>query len=157
MTILGILIVSTILISSQAIAASYWIEDVYDSTDCTNPDNAEDEPDDTYATIGANPSKLGNIVLDFGLHTAMDPDETFTVYGTRGTGLTETYDVYVLNPTMSKREYRGSGEDTKYEDFTTPSTSGETWQYVEIDATSGGTIGNDTIYGPEIDAVGYHD
>jgi hypothetical protein len=156
-TIMGIFLIFTILISSQVIAASFWIEGIDSSTDCTNPEEAIDEPDDTYATIGANPSKLGIIILDFGVYAAMGPSETFTVYGTRGTGLTETYNVSVWNPSKTDHRQIGSGEDTKYEDFTAPSDSGMTWQFVQIDATWGSTIGNDTIFGPEIDAVGYHD
>jgi hypothetical protein len=152
--ILGTLLIATILISGPVIAAEEFIIRVENYENCTNQNEAVGSPDSTYATIGVNPSTLGWIELDFATGTSMSPDQNFTIYG-MSTGETETYNVTVIDQDRTWFIPLGSGEDTTDEVFTTPSTEGLSWRWVNITATSGNKGTGDLIYGPEIDAVGY--
>jgi hypothetical protein len=159
MMILGTILIATILISGSAVAVENYIIYVHSSNNCTNPTNAIGSPDGSYASIGVSgsPPQLGWIILDFDLGTSMDPDQDFTVYGTSGSGENESYLVSVWNQLMTIHTNVGTGYDLTNHVFTTPSTGGQSWRYVQINGTSGSTGGDDgdTIYGPEIDAVGY--
>jgi hypothetical protein len=150
--ILGTILISTILISGSAVAATYYIISVSSSSYCSYPNNAVGSPDDTYATIGFEGNN-GEIILDFGSSAAMGSDQLFTIHGTDGAGITEDYDVTVLDLNMLNPTPLGSGIDTQDEDFTTPSSG--TWRYVKIEGECSDVSREDPLTGPEIDAVSY--
>jgi hypothetical protein len=165
-TILGILVTITILISGSVIAQPIWhYVDHYEpaaTQDCTNPNSAEDFPDNEYATVGINSpqQKTGFLVLDLGtsLDDWMGPNQDFTVWGFP-TGINETYTVAVLTHDGLIKSAEWPGWDSDDLVFTTPSTPDRQWRYFQINGTSGFTSWqrpDDPIYGPEIDAVGWY-
>jgi hypothetical protein len=156
--IFGTLLIMVILLSGSSVAQTWHYALSQTNTNCTNPDYALGAPNPNDATIGQNPSTLGSIILDLGAANEMGPDQDFTVYGDPG-GITEKYKVEVIEGSSGGGGIIpvGFGQDTNAEeDFTTPSDFGKTWRYIRINGTSGSTGGGDTIYGPEIDAVGWY-
>ncbi|UCG68273.1 MAG: hypothetical protein JSV09_10670 [Thermoplasmata archaeon] len=155
--IFGPLLIMVILICGSAVAQSWHYALDYSETNCTNPEEALYAPDSSYATIGENPSTLGSITLDLGAANEMGPSQNFTVYGYLA-GITEKYTVWVIEGSSEGGTVGivGHGQDTNDEEFYTPATLGKTWRYIMINGTSGSTGVGDTIYGPEIDAVGWY-
>jgi len=161
-TILGVVLIILILTSSSAVApyADHY-EPAY-SSNVTSPTYAVGAPGGGDATIGVNPSTLGVLVLDLGTNPNnwMDPNQAFTVYGYSGVNnINETYNISVMTDGMTHRAGPWDGYDSANLSFTTPSNpQAVKWRYFEINGTSGFTSGtnlDDTIYGPEIDAVGW--
>jgi hypothetical protein len=151
--LIGTLLIATILISGSAVATLCWIWDVHSYSNCSNPDNAKGSQDGSYATIGYEGDN-GWIILDWSDTTAPGPSENFTVYG--GGGITENYDVSVINLLMTSTRPVGSGDDSGNNVFTTPATPpGEVWRYVLIEGECGDTSQEDPLTGPEIDAVSW--
>ncbi|UCE39246.1 MAG: hypothetical protein JSW00_08525 [Thermoplasmata archaeon] len=162
---LGALLIAAVFIISGSAVAPWVYEYVPGGTcACTNPDYAESSPDYNYATIGQNPDTLGKILLDLGPNSAnwMAEDVPFTVYGwdsSSGVNIVETYSIKIYNDGMTVNASLGSRDDDSPQGFTTPSFPEDPeWRYYEITATSGDVYFEneyDTIYGPEIDAVGW--
>jgi hypothetical protein len=157
--ILGTLVIAAIIIISGSAVATWVYADHYEpaySYDYTNPTYAEDSPDNLYATVGKNgpPRVLGRLTLDMTEGNAIPPDTNFVVFG-HISGITETYTVTVWDGSHETSDYLGSGSDTTNETFTTAYDNNIMWRYIQIDGTSGQTGTGDTIYGPEIDAVGW--
>jgi hypothetical protein len=151
-TILGILLIVTILISGSVVAP--YIISAAGSVNCTNQTYATGSPDTQHATAGKNsPPTLGVLRLDFGSGNEMDPDQIFTVYAS--SAMNESYGVQVESHNSTVQTAIGNGWDTQNCDFTTPSESGWKWRWVIITGSSGVIAWNDAIYGPEVDAVGY--
>jgi hypothetical protein len=156
-TILGFLIIATILISGSAVATWRYATS-QNNIECTNPDEALDDPDEVYATIGNNGPlpELGVINLSMGEHP-IKWDTEFTIIGApdfRG-NINETYGVEVMTANFTVQTVIGNGYDAANCVFTTPSEPEWYWQYVVITGSSGETDSEDSIYGPEIDAVGW--
>lgn len=153
-TILGILLIITVLISGSSVATwryVIWIDE--DNT--TNRDNIDGAEDGNFATLGVNtPTEtLGWILLDLDRGYEMPPNQDFTVFA--DSSESEQYSVYV-SPSSTGGTYVGSNYDTADHDFTTPSSgSGPTYRYIKLVGLTGYIIGGDPIYGPEIDAVGW--
>ena len=152
-TILGILLTVTILISGSAVA-TYVYAIAQTNDDCTNPNNALGPPNGTYATIGRDPDILGWILLDLGSVNAMPSSQDFVVFAE--TLVAEDYDVWVgENTTIEYLHWVGRGTDDRNEIFTTPSEpDAGSWRYILIIGASGVKPG-DYDYGPDIDAVGW--
>ncbi|UCE37054.1 MAG: hypothetical protein JSW00_16425, partial [Thermoplasmata archaeon] len=147
-TILGTLLIATILLSGSVVATWKWAPEITYSIDCTNPEDALDAPDDTYATVGTNipDPGTGDLMLDFGF-TGI-PDYTYVwVMGTDGWGLPENYTINIF---LSDGEtYCGpwfNNNDTYDHSFLTDDSGDDVWQYVQILGTTGQTDGTDTIY-----------
>ncbi|UCE74068.1 MAG: hypothetical protein JSV56_13780 [Methanomassiliicoccales archaeon] len=149
--ILGTLLTVTILLSGSAVAIWYYAQDA-SGTDCTNELNARFAPDGNHATVGKNPSTLGNLVLDLKTNP-MGNSQDFTVFA--NSVVNETYHVEVMTDDLTINTSVGDGWDTENLTFTTPSAPGHNWQYIIIHGVTGLTNINDPIYGPEIDAVGW--
>lgn len=164
--ILGTLLIAAVfIISSSALGQpTHWVDhyEPTDTTNCSNPTWAEGSPDDDNATVGQNPSTLGVLMLDLGTDPDdwMPPSQLFTVCGYSGTGdnINETYNITIYSNGMEDSYGPLNGWDSAELDFTTPPTEDITWRYYQITGTSGLTSRSnedDTIYGPEIDAVGW--
>jgi hypothetical protein len=153
-TILGILLTAVILISGSAVAAWVFVT-VHSSDDCTDIDEIEGIHDDTYATIGENPSTLGWVLLDLGSVNAMPSSQDFVVFAQ--TPVAEDYNVWVgESPVIGFMNWVGLGTDDGNETFTTPSLPPTaSWRYILIIGASGVGFGGDYAYGPDIDAVGW--
>ncbi|UCE39244.1 MAG: hypothetical protein JSW00_08515 [Thermoplasmata archaeon] len=155
---LGTLLIATILFSGSAVAAWYYAGSVYSAVDCENPEEALGAPDSSYATVGTNEPTpaTGDLWLDMGF-TGIPDNQLFTVFGTNGWGLKEEYTVEVYRDDfLASCGPWNNNWDTVDNNFTTgTSGSGHVWRYVKIDGEDGQTDATDTIYGPEIDAVGY--
>ncbi|UCE37424.1 MAG: hypothetical protein JSW00_18520 [Thermoplasmata archaeon] len=156
-TILGTLLIVTILLSDSAVADWTWVGDITYSIDCENPENALGEWDGNFATVGTNSPEPGpgDLMLDFGWGGISD----FTYVWVIGTNLWGMEENYTINIFASDGEtYCGpwnGNNDTYNHSFLTDDSGDDVWQYVQILGTTGQTDGTDTIYGPEIDAVGY--
>jgi len=162
--IIGILLIAAVLIISGSAVAPWavdWVE-AYTSN-VTDPDNALDDAG-LYgdATIGQNsPPLLGVLMLDLGSGNEMGANQLFTVYGWSGLGVNiyETYNVTIYTDGLNDSYGPYNGWDSADLDFYTPLTpQAAEWRYIEITGTYGEVQGGnqyDTIYGPEIDAVGY--
>lgn len=158
--ILGtVLIAAVLLISGSAVATWIYATSVYSDADCENSENALDEPDGEWATVGTNnpDPTAGDLILDFGFVGI--PDSTnVVVYGQDGAGIEEFYDVRFLKDdlTVDPRGWLGNSSDWTNNTFTTGiAGSGRFWEFIEIKGLTGSTGPSDLIYGPEIDAVGY--
>jgi hypothetical protein len=155
--ILGIILTIIILISGSAVAAWVYVT-VYDYDDCTNIYEIEGTDDDTYATLGENPSTLGWVILDLGSGNEMPPSQDFTVftYSTES----ENYAVSVSTGALPDdwvpvNDQVIGDDDLDDHDFTTPSTPLKLWRYIKLVGLSGSVTMGDPTYGPEIDAVGW--
>jgi hypothetical protein len=161
-TILGILMIVTILINGSAIAGTWhYGQDVVFEENCTNSSYILYAPDEDIASIGKdNPTPtLGRIHVDLGEDDWMGPDQNFTVFGgSIGNSYIEEYDVWVSedDETVDYEDYCGRGNDTEYEEFWTPSESGKEWRYIYIEARSGDSR-SDFAYGPDINAIGWYE
>ncbi|UCE36281.1 MAG: hypothetical protein JSW00_12170 [Thermoplasmata archaeon] len=163
--ILGTLLIAAVFIISGSAVAGYVNEYIPEgSSAVTNPDEAEGPEDYTYATVGINsPPTLGVLLLDLGdEENWMDAEQDFTVYGWEygpGTNIFEEYTVVIYNDGLTARYGPYYGDDDEDKVFQTPSTpTNPDWRYIEINGTSGEVDfenHDDTIYGPEIDAVGW--
>ncbi|UCE39252.1 MAG: hypothetical protein JSW00_08555 [Thermoplasmata archaeon] len=155
--IFGTLLIATILLSGSAVAIGTYAGTVYAYTDCENPEEALDEPDTTYATVGTNipDPATGDLWLDFGFVGI--PDSTILrVYGTQGSGQDENYYIEVWRADWGDSCVgTGGHSDLVVNNFTTGTTPTSFWRFVNINGETGSTGPGDTIYGPEIDAVGY--
>jgi len=158
--ILGILLIATILLCGSAVAP--WTVSTSGSTNCTNPDNALGASGTSGdATVGQNPSTLGVLMLDLGSGNEMGADQLFTVYGYISiNNINETYNITIYVDDDLRVSYGPyNGWDSEELEFTTPlSPPDPEWRYIEITGRSGQTYFEnqyDTIYGPEIDAVGW--
>jgi len=157
----GILLITVVLIiSGSAVAAWHWIdhyEPLY-TVNCTSPWDAENAPDNDYASLGDDgpPPVLGWILLDLDLGNEMGPSQNFTVFAQ--SSVEENYTVYVSETTdLQYKLYIGSGWDTENLTFQTPSSPPTAkWRYILLVGVTGyaGGIG-DYAYGPDIDAVGW--
>jgi hypothetical protein len=90
----------------------------------------------------------------------MGANQLFTVYGFYGNNnIVENYTIKIYNSDMTTSAGPWSGDDDSNQGFTTPSfPTGSTWRYYEITGTSGQVYfenTDDTIYGPEINTVGW--
>lgn len=153
-----ILIAAVLLISGSAVAQSWhYIEDYGENANCTNPEEAIGIPDGDFATMGQNgdPNKLGYCVYDLGATGAMGPNQDFTVFAS--SLVEEWYHVRVSEGSGGNSgTLVGYGLDTQNENFTSPSAPG-TYRYIIIEGESGDPgYGDDDIYGPEIDAIGWY-
>ena len=161
-TMLGILITVTILISGSAVAGTWhYGQDVAFEEDCTNPTYILYAPDEDIASIGRDyPTPvLGRILVDLGEDNWMGPNQKFTVFG--GSLLDpfkEEYDVWVSedSETIDYEDYCGRGDDREYEEFQTPSDLEKEWRYIYIHAVLGNP-NSDLAFGPDIDAVGWYE
>jgi hypothetical protein len=147
MAILGIILVVMIFMSGTATAAWVYVE-VVDHYQCTNPYNIEGASDYNDATLGQNglPNKLGTITLNL---------TTFTVFAS--STVREGYDVWIgEDPNVETMVFVDTGVDDNDYVFTTPSTPDKSWQYILMHGLTGSTGAGDTIYGPDIDAVGWN-
>jgi hypothetical protein len=158
--LIGTMLIATILISGSAVAALYYIMYVDYSVDCTNINEILGGEDNTYATIGVNSGGTGTFgcaVLNLSDANPMPPSTSFTVYGWTGVGnLEEEYSINVSQyPNDAIGVYLGNGDDSSNEVFTTPSLQGSAWQFIIIRGLSGEKDLIDSIWGPEIDAVGW--
>jgi hypothetical protein len=155
-TILGTLIItSIILISGSVVATFVYGESVYASDQASNVDNILGAPNPYDATLGENsPSEVnGAIVVELNSSDAMPADQQFTVYA-GGTFLNESYNVSVSENGEDDVIYIGDGDDQSDYVFTTPSW-GSSWRYIHLTGATGSRHALDDIYGPEIDAVGW--
>jgi hypothetical protein len=152
-----LLIAAVLLISGSAVAT--WVYAIDNtSSNCMNPDYAENDPDGYDASLGEHvpPAEpvLGWILLDLGSVNAMPANQDFTVFADSSSN--ETYTVWVSETSdVEYKQYVGSGWDTEDLIFTTPSGSGTSWRYILICGTSGQPTPQDPLYGPDIDAVGW--
>jgi hypothetical protein len=157
--ILGtVLIAAVIIISGSAVAP--WVDHVEISTNCTNPDWAVGAPDLWHATVGQNPSTLGELLLDLDAGNEMGASQLFTVYGFDNIdNINETYTLTIFNNDFSASYGPYYGWDSADLDFYTPAFPlSPEWRFYGIIGTSGRidfTNHVDTIYGPEINAVGW--
>jgi hypothetical protein len=153
--ILGTILIATILISGSAVAASWFIVYVDDSGSVTNINNILGGDDGSHASIGVNVGGGGNLgwaVLNLSDSAPMPPSTTFTVFAAGG-ATTEEYSINVSQyPNDVVGVWLGNGDDSGDFDFTTPSLQGSAWQFIIIRALTGA---QDSIYGPEIDAIGW--
>jgi hypothetical protein len=153
-TILGTLLIATILYSGSAVATWIYAGSVYSSTDCENPEDALGEPDGEWATIGTSDPipACGNLILDFGA-SGIPNFETLWVIG-QGTGEDEDYQIFVYQEDFGKYWGPRTRSDQGNEDFAlSDADPGHKWQYVLFYGVNGQTGPGDPIYGPEIDAV----
>lgn len=153
-TILGILVTITILLSGTAIAG--FAAQIVAYSNCTNRYEILDEPDDVHATIGVNPSTTGWIIVDLGSDNLLRNNQAFTVYA--DSVEVEDYSVYLWiyeDYPSGSPTFIDYGQDDADEVFYAPSTPDTAWRLVEIRGESGNiNIYEDPIYGPEIDAIG---
>jgi len=156
------LLTVVILISGSA-AAPYAVDWVRAyTTNCTHESWALGIPDTDNATIGKNsPPLLGVLMLDLGSGNEMGADQLFTVYGWAGggTNIYETYNITIYTDGFNDSYGPYNGWDSTSLNFYTPSSpQAAEWRYIGITGTYGEVQGGnqyDTIYGPEINAVGY--
>jgi hypothetical protein len=149
-----ILIVAVILISG-AVAAWVYVDRLYSSYNCTDPDEALGVDDGIHASLGqvGPPPVWGWMFLELNISDVMPNSQDFTVYAE--SSIEETYLVSVSEtPDPDEATYVGTGYDTDDEIFTTPSTGGGAWRYILIEAETSSTVW-DPAPGAEIDAVGW--
>jgi hypothetical protein len=151
-----LLLVAVIIISGSAVATWYYIVKVDSETNCTNASNALYSPDDNHATIGQNPSTIGTIILDLGTGTSMEGGEEFIVYAS--SVQRENYTIRLLSDaTRTPSSPWTQRDDTTDVYLTAPTPPGdEAWRFFEITSEEGDTSDDgDTIFGSEIDAIGF--
>jgi len=155
-TILGALLITMIILISSSAAAG-WLDSVYSSSGtCTSLPDILGAPDNSYATIGEDPSTLGWAILDLGSGDEMPSSTNFVVYAQ--TPVEEDYAVWVGETSdVQYMHYVGQGTDDTNETFTTPSSPPTaSWRYILIVGVTGVGLGTgDYAYGPDIDAVGW--
>jgi hypothetical protein len=153
----GLLIVAMIIISGSAVATSYYVIRVDSQTSCTSASNILYTEDGSYATIGQNPSTLGEIIIDFGVGTGMEDGDPFTIFA--DSIKLETYKIRLINdatPPYRSSWWTGQDDTTDVVLYAPDPGSGRVWRYVEIHSENGDTSDDgDTIYGSDIDAVGF--
>ncbi|UCE36799.1 MAG: hypothetical protein JSW00_14975 [Thermoplasmata archaeon] len=149
--IFGIVLAVTIFMSGSSVAP--WIVSTTGSMYCTNANEAIGAPDGVHATAGQNnPKRLGMLRLAFDEGDGIPPSTTFTVYAS--STINESYGIQIESANLTEAVL-GNGWDTENLTFETPSDPGEVWQYVYITGATGQTGFGDSIYGPEVDAVGW--
>jgi hypothetical protein len=154
-TIFGtLLITAIILISGSVVATFVYGENIYNYENVQNRSNILGAPDFNDATLGINSPALGAIVVELNSSDAMPADQQFTVYAW-GSAVNESYSVSVSEDGENDVIYRGDGWDQENYVFTTPSTPGKSWRYIHLAGATGQTGGTDSLYGPEVDAVGW--
>ena len=155
-TILGILLAVTILLSGSAVAAWVYVTVDY-SEDCTYIDEIEGAEDDVFASLGEDrlpfDGILGWVFLDLGSGNEMGPSQDFTVFAS--SSVSEYYDVFVQASDHHSPIFVGNDEDTANHVFTTPSLLGVTYRYI-IRIGDSGVRGDGPAWGPDIDAVGWY-
>jgi hypothetical protein len=155
--IIGTLMITALLIiSGSANAGWYYITRVEYELNCTSSSDAIGRPDGNHATVGTNPSTLGEIILDLGTGTSMQGGQEFTVYAS--SSFKETYKLRLLSdPSEIASSWWTGCDDTTDEDFTAPSPpQNEIWRYFEIHSEEGNiSEETDPDYGSEIDAIGF--
>jgi hypothetical protein len=157
-TILGILVTVTIIISGSAVAQVWhYAVAVTDYYDCLNPDYALYAPNGQHAALGVDTpyQKLGWIILDLGEDNEMGRNQDFTVFAS--SAVLEYYRVYIsVGTTEWEPEEGWFGNDSEDHDFTTPGTPNREWRYIKLVGISGICDPGDPDYGPDIDAVGWY-
>ncbi|UCE38643.1 MAG: hypothetical protein JSW00_05280 [Thermoplasmata archaeon] len=157
--ILGTLLIATILLSGSAIATWYYAGNVYIEGDCENSEYALGEPNFQYATVGTNDPDpaIGDLWLDFGFG-GIPKGQLVWVYGWYGGGILEYYrvDVYANDGETSCSGGSYISDQINHSFYTgSYLPTGLYWKFVRIQGETGSTGPSDTIYGPEIDAVGF--
>jgi hypothetical protein len=160
-TILGILLTITILISGSAVAVWHYARVITLNDDTTNEVEILYAPDDVHATLGENgpPKALGFVVVDLGVSHEIPHNTEFWVFATPGAFYNnykpEEY-LVAVGESSDSFELVGGDDDQGDHVFTTPNKPGNLYRYILITGTDGkdGAAG-DTIYGPEVDAVGW--
>ena len=150
-----LLITAIILISGSAVAT--WVYVLFnDELNTTDPLNIENEPDNKPASLGnvGPPVVLGWLLVNLSLDDVMPNSQDFTVFAACTENVhEESYKVYVGENTENLT-YVGTGWDTTSEIFTTPSTGGNAWRYILLEAYISDTR-NDPAPGADLDAVGW--
>lgn len=157
MIILVTLITVGVLLSGYGTAQSWHWVTVSAELNCTNIYEIEYATDGVDATIGENLpiETCGAVLLDLGSGNEMDPNQVFTVFA--DSSFNETYNVSVSEDGNFLTSVEvGEGWDTEDVEFTCPPDFGKTWRYIHINGTYGDSVVGDTIYGPDIDAVGWY-
>jgi hypothetical protein len=156
-TILGILITITILLSGSVIAGT-WHYGVYveDSHNCYATNNILGAPDGSNCTLGTSELELGWIIINLSYGHEMGSEQWFIVFAS--SACQETYDVFISEqPDFATSHKCGNGTDDIDCTFWTPRDQTEGWLYIKIVGTYGDPEGADPHYGPEIDAVGWYE
>ena len=155
--ILGILLIrGVIIISGSAVATWVYARSIVNYSDCYNITDILGQEDDAHATIGLNPSFLGEVVVALDAGHGMDANTEFTVFAWGSATTNDKEEYYTVSVGMSSSSYAlvGSGDDQENHTFTTPNY-GSDWRYIFIQGISGDIGEGDPNYGPEITAVGW--
>ena len=164
--IIGTLVVMMILISQNAIAATYYANTIEAYENVVNRTDILGSPDTDQATLGEHKigkDFLGQIWLGFNAPVGFGPGDTVTIYVNDYWGEEEYYKVQFLvdyPPDEYPSGWYGPFSDQQDNPITVlsptpPLPVGLSYHYVKIFATSGTTGAQDTLYGPEIDAVSF--